>query len=126
MKFYNRSKELAELQRIRELSFSDHSRMVVVTGRRRIGKTSLIMKSVDATPTIYLFVGRKKEATLCAEFIPIISQVLNTFVPEGIQNFRILFQYLMELGITKTFNLVIGRYVINSSPYIALVKKQKG
>ena len=39
MKFYNRKSELAELRRIRDLSFSDHSRLTVVTGRRRIGKT---------------------------------------------------------------------------------------
>lgn len=37
MKFYNRKSELAELQRIQNLSFSDHSRLTVVTGRRRIG-----------------------------------------------------------------------------------------
>ena len=47
MKFYNRTSELAELQRIQNLSFSDYSRLTVVTGRRRIGKTSLIMKSVE-------------------------------------------------------------------------------
>ena len=44
MEFYDRTNELAELQRIQNLSFSDHSRLTVVTGRRRIGKTSLIMK----------------------------------------------------------------------------------
>ena len=33
MKFYNRKSELAELQRIRDLSFSDHSRLTVVTGK---------------------------------------------------------------------------------------------
>lgn len=59
MKFYNRKSELAELRRIRDLSFSDHSRLTVVTGRRRIGKTSLIMKAVEDMPTVYLFVGRK-------------------------------------------------------------------
>ena len=74
MKFYNRTSELAELQRIQNLSFSDYSRLTVVTGRRRIGKTSLIMKSVEGLSTVYLFVGRKSEATLCSEFIPIISQ----------------------------------------------------
>ncbi len=41
MKFYNRTNELAELQRIQGLAFNDHSRLTVVTGRRRIGKTSL-------------------------------------------------------------------------------------
>ena len=56
MKFYNRASELAELQRIQNLSFSDYSRLTVVTGRRRIGKTSLIMKSVEGLSTIYLFV----------------------------------------------------------------------
>ncbi|MBW6537734.1 MAG: ATPase, partial [Mariniphaga sp.] len=64
MKFYNRVSELAELERIRNLSFNDFSRMTVVTGRRRIGKTSLVMKSVENTPTVYLFVGRKNEASL--------------------------------------------------------------
>ena len=64
MKFYDRTKEIAELQRIKNLSFSEYSRMTVVTGRRRIGKTSLIMKSVEDEPSVYLFVGRKTEATL--------------------------------------------------------------
>lgn len=32
MKFYNRIKELEELARIRNLSFSDYSRMTVITG----------------------------------------------------------------------------------------------
>lgn len=73
MKFYNRINELAELQRIQRLSLEDHSRLTVVTGRRRIGKTSLIMKAMEDLPTIYLFVGRKSEATLYTEFIPIIA-----------------------------------------------------
>lgn len=70
MKFYNRENELAELKRIQRLSFEENSRLTVITGRRRIGKTSLIMKAVDEMPTVYLFVGRKNEATLCSEFIP--------------------------------------------------------
>ncbi len=57
MKFYNRENELAELQRIQELSFEENSRLTVVTGRRRIGKTSLIMRA---------FVWR---ANLCATFL---------------------------------------------------------
>ena len=73
MKFYNRNSELTELQRIQKLSFEDQSRLTVITGRRRIGKTSLILKSIEGLPWIYLFVGRKNEAALCAEFIPIIS-----------------------------------------------------
>lgn len=121
MEFYDRTNELAELQRIQNLSFSDHSRLTVVTGRRRIGKTSLIMKSVEGLPTVYLFVGRKAEATLCSEFIPVISQSLDTFVPAEIRTFCSLFQYLMELASNKAFNLVIDEfqefYNINESVY---------
>lgn len=121
MKFYNRVSELTELQRIQNLSFNDHSRLTVVTGRRRIGKTSLIMKSVEGLPTVYLFVGRKTEATLCSEFIPAITQSLDTFVPAEIRTFRSLFQYLMELASSRSFNLVIDEfqefYNINESIY---------
>ena len=121
MKFYNRISELAELQRIQRLAFNDYSRLTVVTGRRRIGKTSLILKSTEGLPVVYLFVGRKSEATLCSEFIPVIAQSLNTYVPEEIRTFRSLFQFLMELAANKPFNLIIDEfqefYSINESVY---------
>ena len=68
------------------------------------------MKSVEGLPTVYLFVGRKAEATLCSEFIPVISLSLDTFVPAEIRTFRSLFQYLMELASNKAFNLVIDEF----------------
>ena len=57
MRFYNREDEIAELKRICALSFSRNSRMTVVTGRRRIGKTSLIKKafSDSEAPMLYFF-----------------------------------------------------------------------
>ncbi|MCL1932242.1 MAG: ATP-binding protein [Candidatus Azobacteroides sp.] len=110
MKFYNRTIEIAELHRIKNLSFSEHSRMTVVTGRRRIGKTSLIMKSVENEPTVYLFAGRKTEAALCSEYIPLISAALNVFVPSEISSFSNLFRYLMEIGAQKSFNLIIDEF----------------
>lgn len=121
MKFYNRIKELEELTRIRNLSFSDYSRMTVITGRRRIGKTSLVMNSVDGQPTVYLFVGRKNEAVLCAEFTTTISNALGIFVPPGITGFNSLFRFLMETAKSTSFNLIIDEfqefYNINESIY---------
>ena len=67
MKFYNREKEIAELKRVQELAFSQNSRMIVVTGRRRIGKTSLIKQALKGTPTAYFFIGRKAESILVAD-----------------------------------------------------------
>ena len=103
MKFYDRENELAELKRIQTLAFTEHSRLTVVTGRRRIGKTSLVMKAVQGSPTVYLFVSRKNEASLCAEYVPLVSQALDLYVPEDIKTFLpatlelILFAAILEI-----------------------------
>lgn len=68
MKFYNRENELAELKRIQRLSFEENSRLTVITGRRRIGKTSLIMKAVDEMPTVYLFMKLLSVVSLSPSF----------------------------------------------------------
>ena len=53
MKFYDRVSELGELKRISSLSFADHSRMTVITGRPRIGKTSLAVEATKGdVPTL--------------------------------------------------------------------------
>jgi len=120
MKFYNRELELAELKRIQLLAF-ESSKMTVVTGRRRIGKTSLIVKATEGTATVYLFVGRKNEAVLVDEFVPIIRQSLNVFLPDGMRTFRSLFQALMEIGMHQSYNLVIDEfqefYTVNKSVF---------
>ncbi|MBR4553317.1 MAG: ATP-binding protein [Bacteroidaceae bacterium] len=66
MKFYDREKELAALHAARNIAFNTASQLTVVTGRRRIGKTKLILKSCEQTPTVYLFVSRNFEAALCS------------------------------------------------------------
>ena len=76
MKFYDRKKELSLLAEIQRQAFEEHSRFTVVTGRRRIGKTSLILKACENTPTVYLFVSRSNEAILCAKFV---STSMNSF-----------------------------------------------
>lgn len=109
MKFYNREKEIAKLHEIREISYNDHSRLTVVTGRRRIGKTSLITKSMENEPFIYFFVGRKNEAALCAAYCREISLKLGIFVPP-MTLFSDVFVFLMQQGETKRFSLVIDEF----------------
>lgn len=121
MKFYNRTNELEELQRIREQAFTGHSKLTVLTGRRRIGKTSLIFKSCEDSMTIYWFVKRSNEADLCMGFTDIVTQVLGVSVPGKIYDFTKLFEFVMELGTKYRFNLVIDEfqefYYINPSIY---------
>ncbi len=47
MKFYNRTKEIEELRRIQGRAFESRSRMTVITGHRRIGKTSLALRATE-------------------------------------------------------------------------------
>ena len=110
MKFYDRHKELNELDRIRDVAFSVGSQMTVVTGRRRIGKTKLIMKSCEATPTLYLFVSRNNEATLCNQFSEEARRSLGIFVPEGITSFREFFRLCLEYGRNISFNLILDEF----------------
>ncbi len=121
MKFYNRETELAELKRIQKLATENHSRLTVITGRRRIGKTSLITKACEGTPTIYLFVSRNNEAVLCKGFISDITTSLGIYVPEEIITFSSLFKFLMHTSQTMSFNLIIDEFQeffnINASVY---------
>ena len=109
MRFYNREKELEMLGKGRDTSFNLHSQMTVLTGRRRIGKTSLILKSCENTPTVYLFVSRSNEVALCQSFTESIAHVFNTYIPEE-KSFSRLFEFLMELGKREKYNLVIDEF----------------
>ena len=110
MKFYNREREVAELQRVRDLAFTQHSRMIVVTGRRRIGKTSLVREALKDGVMLYFFVGRKAERVLVAEFAVQVRERLSVFVPDGLISFSGLMQYLFELGKSRTFSVVIDEF----------------
>lgn len=122
MKFYNRTKEIEELRRIQERAFDSRSRMTVITGRRRIGKTKLALRATEGEyPTVYLFISRKNEAALCSEFISLISSQLKIYIPDGITSFKDLFHFLMETGKTMKFNLILDEFQdffnINPSVY---------
>ena len=111
MKFYNRTKEIEELRRIQTRAFESRSRMTVITGRRRIGKTSLALRATQGNyPTVYLFVSRKNEAALCEEFAGLITAALGCYVPPEIQSFKSLFRMLMELAGRRKFNLIIDEF----------------
>jgi len=112
MKFYNRENEIAELRRIRDLSFNRNSHMTVVTGRRRIGKTSLIKKAFEDgdTPMLYFFTGRKAEAALVEDFVSEIRTKLNAYVPDGFTTVAGVLRHLLELAKTMRFTLVIDEF----------------
>ena len=64
MRFYDREKELEALKRIKEQS-KRSSTFTVMLGRRRIGKTTLMVRSAEGSRSVYLFVSRVAEPLLC-------------------------------------------------------------
>ena len=109
MKFYNRTSEIVELQKIKGMAYKDHSKLTVLVGRRRIGKTSLILNALKDESLIYLFIGRKNEADLCKGFVTEIERVLSVFVPP-MDNFTEVFRFLLEQGVNRKFTLVVDEF----------------
>jgi AAA+ ATPase superfamily predicted ATPase len=118
MKFYNREKELLQLSSTMERS-KNQGQLTVMVGRRRIGKTSLLKKSVENSPAVYLFVAKKSEILLCREFVEIIKESLDISFYGEISRFKDVFSWLMDLSENLNFTLIIDEFQeflnINSS-----------
>lgn len=108
MKFYGRKNELDAIHKIQEMS-ATYAQMTVISGRRRIGKTTLIKKASQEIPMIYFFVGRKSESLLCAELSDVIKSVLNVDLGEFTSIPR-LFSVIMSLSKEKNFTLVFDEF----------------
>jgi len=67
MKFYDREAELKTLSEIAGRSVRSAC-FTVMTGRRRIGKTAVILKALAKTRSLYLFATRSSEPVLCGQF----------------------------------------------------------
>jgi len=109
MQFYNREKEIARLKEIQQLSLK-HAQFTVLTGRRRIGKTQLLLNASAEQPTLYFFVARKAESFLCQDFLQEIKGKLKIPLLGEISSFGKLFEYLMVYSKEKPFNLIIDEF----------------
>ena len=108
MRFYGRVEELSELKRIKDVSLKE-SRFTVITGRRRIGKTSLMLRSVEGTEFIYIFISRKSEVLLCEE-IQSMMEDHGIRVLGKATRFRDLFRELMLYSIDHPITVIIDEF----------------
>lgn len=118
MKFYNRIQELEVLTRTLEQS-QKSSCFTVMVGRRRIGKTSLLLESVKGQKYLYLFVSRKSEPLLCEQFQKDATRALGIQIFGNITQFKDLFEQLLILATQEHYTLIIDEFQefdnINSS-----------
>lgn len=109
MKFYNREREIDMLSRIGRQA-QKSARMTFVVGRRRIGKTSLLLRAYEGKPLVYFFVAKKSEALLCEEWFDEVRHSLKVEIFGAHTSFKSLFGYLMDLSKTRSFTLVIDEF----------------
>lgn len=109
MKFYNRENELAKLNAIVEKS-KINAQFTYVVGRRRIGKTSLILKSVKNHLFLYFFVSRKSEQILCLDFKEEFERKMDEKIYGSFSQFSHLFEFLVHRSKKMEFTLVIDEF----------------
>lgn len=109
MKFYNRTEELSVLARTLEQS-KKNACFTVMVGRRRIGKTSLLLESVKGEKYLYLFVSRKSEPLLCEEFQQDAMNALGLQIFGAITRFKDLFEQLLILATREHYTLIIDEF----------------
>ena len=108
MKFYDREQEMEALKKIEALSAHD-AQMTVITGRRRIGKTTLVKKAFTRIPFVYFFVGKKSETLLCGELVEIIRESLGEEL--GVfSDFSRLLKAIMGISKHRNFTLVLDEF----------------
>lgn len=120
MQFFDRDKEISFLRRIRDLS-AHSAQFTVITGRRRIGKTSLVLKAYGEPSVIYFFVARKTEVELCQDFAQELESKLGIPMMGTPDKFAMIFEYLMKLSHSRPLTLFIDEFQeflrVNNSIY---------
>jgi hypothetical protein len=109
MRFFDRKEEIASLREIREMA-KENAQFTVVTGRRRIGKTSLVWKAFEDEPILYFFVARKAESDLCEDYRIEIENKLGIPTMGHVDRFADVFEYLMKLSHERTVTLFIDEF----------------
>ena len=109
MRFYNRESEISllldsEQQAERSATFT------VLMGRRRVGKTSLVMKAFEGRQYAYLFVSKDSEAVLSGKFQQAIEEQLGIRVYGRLTRFRDFFEVVMRESLQRHFTIVFDEF----------------
>jgi AAA+ ATPase superfamily predicted ATPase len=111
MKFYDRTEELEILKSLNNLSKKTSS-FALLVGRRRLGKTALLLRSakIQKEKFLYLFVARQNEAVLCSRFQQEAKEALGLEIFGEIKTFKDLFENLLKFARDARYTLAIDEF----------------
>lgn len=109
MKFYDREIEMRELQRLDDLA-TKVAQFTVLMGRRRTGKTTLMIKAMEGRRFIYFFIGKKAEALQCRDFQKTAEEVLGIHIHGQITTFSSLLEELLIYSKTQKTTVIIDEF----------------
>lgn len=109
MRFYDREAELKALEKV-HAQLESSSRLSVITGRRRIGKTRLIRQFCADYESLYFFVSRKNEEILCAEFMGYVKELFPQDSFGSYSNLIDVFRLIFDLGKRRPLIVVIDEF----------------
>ena len=116
MNFVNREKEMETLNR----EYKKENSFVVIYGRRRVGKTTLIKEFIKDKKAFYFFADKQNENLQIERFK---NQIAENFKDEFLKKIEIkdwdtLFEYLIMKTSNEKFVLVIDEF-----QYLSLINK---
>ena len=109
MKFYDRENEISILKE-NELQSRRSAVFMVLMGRKRVGKTTLITTALKENDYAYLFVSKDSEAVLCQKFQQTLEEQLSIHVYGTITHFRDLFEVIMKESLNRHFTIIFDEF----------------
>jgi hypothetical protein len=110
MRFYDRETELARLTEIATFS-KDTAHLMVITGRRRVGKTELVRTFAQGREEfLYFFVSKKKPLVLLDEFRDLLAARMPLLASVSFGNFSDFFRALFEMMKERPFFVVFDEF----------------
>jgi len=124
-RFYGRKEEISILKEIGKRS-KEHSQFTVLSGNRRVGKTTLIRNVFGDENILYFYISIKPEYDLCSIFMQEIENKLGIPMLGGSTKLEQLFDYVMRLSEKQHLTVFIDEFQrlgkIDSSIYSDIQK----
>ena len=109
MKFYDREKEIKELQRLDDIA-NNTAQFTVLMGRRRTGKTTLMTEALKERPYLYFFIGKKAEQIQCLDFQKQVESVLGLHIHGQISSFATLLEEILIYSKQHKTTVIIDEF----------------